>query len=131
MAEETIFNSLKKDMAFAGIRFDYMDRNQNRHIKNLNLKGEYDVIMYNCNTVALIEIKHKVRKNDIDKLLVKKVDDFRKLFPIYKDCKIVLGVGGMSFEKGAEELAKENGIGVIKVVGDKVEYHTEEIKVYF
>ena len=130
MTEEMIANSLAKDMTLAGIKFDYIDRNLKRHIKSLDLKGEYDVIMYNCNTVALIEAKHKLRKKDVDKLLNKKVDDFRKLFPFYKDYKIILRVGGGSFEDGAEDEAKENGIGVIKVVGNKVEYHTEGIRVY-
>ncbi len=55
----------------------------------------------------MIEVKHKLRKKDVDKLLNKKVDDFRKLFPLYKDYKIILGVGGGSFEDVAEEEAKE------------------------
>ena len=70
--------------------------------------------MYNCNTVALIEVKHKLRKKDVDKLLNKKVDDFRKLFLFYKDYKIILGVAGSSFEE-----EEKNGIGVIKVVSAK------------
>ena len=36
----------------------------------------------------------------------------------------------MSFEDKAIAEAKENGIGIIKVVGDKVEYYTEGIKIY-
>ena len=63
--------------------------------------------MYNCDTVALIETKHKVRKEDVDELLIQKADNFRKLFPTYKDCKIVLGVSGMSFEKGTEMEAEK------------------------
>jgi hypothetical protein len=41
-----------------------------------------------------------------------------------------LGVGGMSFYKDAIEKAKQKGIGIIKVVGDKVEYYTENVKKY-
>ena len=130
MTEEMLYNALLKDMKFAGIEFDDIEKNKKLHSKKHNLKGEYDVIMYNCNTVALIEAKHKLRKKDIDKLLNKKVDDFRKLFPFYKDYKIILEVGGGSFEDGTEDEAKENGIGVIKVVGDKVEYYTEGIRIY-
>ena len=130
MTEEMIANSLIKDMTFAGIKFDYIIRNQKKHLKEIDLKGEFDVVLENCNTVALIEAKHKLRKKDVDKLLNVKVDSFRRLFPLYKNYKIILGVGGGSFEDGAEEEAKENGIGVIKVVGDKVEYYTEGIRVY-
>ena len=130
MTEEMLYNALLKDMKFAGIEFDDIEKNKKLHSKKHNLKGEYDVIMYNCNTVALIEAKHKLRKKDVDKLLNVKVDSFRRLFPLYKNYKIILGVGGGSFEDGAEEEAKENGIGVIKVVGDKVEYYTEGIRIY-
>ena len=131
MAEDTVYNALEKDMTFAGIEFDFIDRNWNRHSKKLNLKGEYDVILENGNTVALIETKYKVRKDDVEKLFTKaSADKFRKLFPLYNNHKILLGVGGMSFEKDAIEEAKKQGIGIIKVIGDKVEYHTEGIKIY-
>jgi len=49
---------------------------------------------------------------------------------MFSDYKIILGVGGMSFEDEAITAAKEKGIGIIKVVGDKLEYQTENIKMY-
>jgi len=49
---------------------------------------------------------------------------------VFNDYKIVLGIGGMSFEGQAEDVANENGVGIIKIVGDKVEYYTDKIKVY-
>jgi len=131
MAEATIYNSLERDMTFAGIKFDDIDKNWKRSSKKLNLRGEYDVVLENGDTVALIETKYKVRKKDITELFKKEVaNKFRKLFPDYKDYKILLGIGGMSFEDDAIKEAKENGVGIIKVVGDKVEYHTEGIKEY-
>ena len=36
----------------------------------------------------------------------------------------------MSFENDALIAAKEKGIGIIKVVGDKVEYQTKRIRIY-
>jgi len=131
VAEDTIYNALEKDMTFAGIEFDFIDRNWNRHSKKLNLKGEYDVILENGDTMALIETKYKVRKDDVSKFVTNETENkFRKLFPNYNNYKLLLGIGGMSFEKDALEEAKENGIGIIKVIGDKVEYYTEGIKTY-
>jgi len=131
VAEDTIYNALEQDLTFAGIKFDDIGRNWKRNLKKLKLKGEYDVILENGDTVALIETKYKVRKDDITELFTKEVaSKFRKLFPDYKDYKIILGVGGMGFEKDAIKEAKKQGVGIIKVVGDKVEYHTEGIKEY-
>ena len=131
MAEEMIANSLKKDMVFAGIRFDDMIRNQKKYSKKLDLKGEFDIVMYNCEIIAIIEAKYKVDELDVANLIdKKKVEKFRLLFPEYRDYKIMLAIGGGSFEGKAEEEAEKRGIGIIKVVGDKVEYYTEGIRVY-
>jgi hypothetical protein len=61
--------------------------------------------------------------------LTTQADIFRKLFPTYINHKIILGIGGLSFENDSViEEAKKQGIGVIKIVSDMVEYHTENIK---
>jgi len=39
--------------------------------------------------------------------------------------RILLGIGGMSFDDDAIKEAEEYGVGIIKVIGDKVEYHTD------
>jgi len=131
VAEDTVYNSLEQDMTFAGIEFDFIDRNWKKHSKKLNLKGEYDVILENGDTMALIETKYKVRKDDVSKFVTNETENkFRKLFPNYNNYKLLLGIGGMSFDDDAIEEAKENGIGIIKIIGDKVEYHTEGIKIY-
>ena len=130
MAEETIFNSLKKDMFFAGIEFHDTIRNLKKYKKSVAIKGEYDILMINGTMLAIIETKYKVREKDITKLIDTKLADFKILFPEYNNHKIVLGIGGMSFEEKSEELANENGVGIIKIVGDKVEYYTNNIKQY-
>jgi hypothetical protein len=86
--------------------------------------------MLNGDTIALIEVKYKVDKKDVKKLIFDTVAKFKEHFPTYNNYKILLGLGGMSFDKDAIDEAKENGVGIIKVVGDKVEYHTEGIKMY-
>jgi hypothetical protein len=131
MTEEAIFNALGQDLSFAGVQFDDIGRDWKKYIKKLDIRGQYDVVLENGDTVALIEAKYKVRKEDITDLFTKEVTDkFRKLFPLYVNHKIILGVGGMSFDDDALDEASKNGVGIIKVVGDKVEYYTEGIKTY-
>ena len=131
VAEQTICNALEQNMTFAGIEFDDLIPKQKRHSKKLNLKGEFDVILENGDTIALIEVKYKVRKSDVSKLATEQIEKFRKLFPKYSDYKIISGVGGMSFEDDAIKEAEENGVGIIKIVGNKVEFYTEKIKIHY
>ena len=130
MAEEIVYSSLEQEKTFCGIKFDEIDRNLKVKLKKLNLEGEFDVILQNCDTLALIETKYRVREKDVFKLYDKKVKDFRKLFPQFNDYSIILGIGGMSFEENSEDEAIKNGIGIIKIKGDKVEYYTDNIKIY-
>jgi len=69
-------------------------------------------------------------KNDVIDVIDKKLNYFRQYNPKFNNYKVLLGIGGMSFEKDALIEAKEKGIGIIKILGDKVEYQTENIKIY-
>ena len=130
MAEEMIYNSLERNMTFAGITFDDIDRNVKLHSKFLDIKGEFDVILKNGDTLAIIETKYKVKREDISKLVDKQVKNFRKLFPTFSEYEIVLGIGGMSFEDKAIDDANKKGVGIIKIVGDKLEFYTDGLKRY-
>ena len=129
MAEEMIYNSLERDMTFSGIKFDNIEQNVPVMLGFKTLT-ELDVLMVNGDTLAIIETKYKVENKDVTKLIKKQLTDFRQCFPKYDNYKILLGIGGMSFEDDAINEAKENGIGIIKIVGDKVEYYTDGIKMY-
>jgi hypothetical protein len=129
MAEESIFYVLERDMTFCGIKFDEIKRNV--VIANeLNTLTDLDVVMVNGETIAIIEIKYKVDKDDVIELLSEKLVYFRQYFPKFNNHKVVLGVGGMSFENPALKMAKKNGIGIIKIIGDKIEFNTNNIKIY-
>ena len=129
-AEQMIYNSLEKDMKFAGIEFHYIETNKHKKIKSLNLEGEFDIVLTNCDTISLIETKHRVRIQDVIKLATEQVNNFRKLFSEYAKYNIILGIGGASFDKDAIKEAKEYGIGVIQIINDKVECWTGGIMIY-
>jgi len=130
VAEDTIYNALDKDMMFAGIEFHDIIRNQKKNRKALGIKGEYDILMINGTMLAIIETKYIVKKKDVEKLATTQLTKFRPLFPEYSNHKIVLGIGGMGFEDDAIDEANANGVGLIKIIGDKVEFQTENIKQY-
>jgi len=127
-AEEYFFNAFddgKKD--FFGEKFDEIEKNLKN--KRNGLTDEYDIVMFNHTSVAIIEAKYKAHENDVPAVL-NKVDTFRKLFPDYKDFKIYLGLASMSFYPELEEECKKQGIAIIKQVGDKVIICDENLKTF-
>jgi hypothetical protein len=129
MAQEAIFHILDKDKTFAGISFDEVIPKV-PVLNGFKTEADIDALMLNGDSIALIEIKYKVDTKDVKKLVFDTLDKFKENFPKYSNHKILLGVGGMSFDDEAITEAKNNGVGIIKVVGDKVEYHTEGIRIY-
>ena len=130
VTEETIYNALSNDMIFAGIEFYEIDRKKRKKRTKTKLEGEFDFVLTNGDTVAIIEAKHKVKVRHLSELVENKINDYRTLFPEHKNHKIILGIGGMCFDEGVEKEAKENGVVIIKIKNDKVEYHTDNIKIY-
>jgi hypothetical protein len=133
VAEDLIFNSLNNRMSFGGVTFD--DINQGiRRGKRLpdgsKVIGEYDVVLFNGAAIAIIDVKYRVRKEDIDYLIDVQMPKFKVLFPQYKDFNVYLGLGGMSFQRGVERDALQRGIGTFKLKGETVEINDKHLKVW-
>ena len=127
-AEEYFFNSFEKGKQnFFGEKFDEIDKNLKNYWQGL--KDEYDIVMYNHTSVAIVEVKYKAHKNDVPAVL-KKAETFRILFPHYKDFKIYLGLASMSFYPELEQECINEGIAVIKQVGDTVVINDTNLKVF-
>ena len=131
--EEYFHNSLKNSMSFAGINFDEIDRGLKKTLKKPDgnkLQGEYDVIMYNGDSIALIEIKYRGRKIHVDKLITKMTNNFKELFPKYANYKFYLGIASMAFEEGAVEEALEKGVGILRPKGESVEIIDHHVRAF-
>jgi hypothetical protein len=127
-AEEYFFNSFENgNRNFFGEKFDEIAKNLTNFWQGL--KDEYDIVMYNHASVALIEVKYKAHENDIPDVL-KKAETFRILFPDYKDFKIYLGLASMSFYPDLENECVNQGIAVIKQIGDTVVIYDRHLKVF-
>ena len=127
-AEEYFFNSFEKGQQdFFGKKFDEISRNLKLFWQGL--KDEYDIVLYNKDTVAIIEVKFKANENDIPQVL-KKAETFKILSPNYKDFKIYLGLASMAFYPALEDKCVESGIAIIKQIGDTVIINDEHLKVF-
>jgi len=128
--EEYFFNSFENGKQnFFGEKFDGISK----QLKNRwqGVVDDFDIVFYNHShsLVAIIEVKYKACETDIPKVL-KKAENFRFLFPYYKDFKVYLGLASMSFYPELEEECIKQGIAVIKQVGDTVVISDEHLKVF-
>jgi hypothetical protein len=127
-AEEYFVNSFERGKQnFFGEHFDEV-KSRVKGIKK-NYDDEYDILLINGKSVGIIEVKFKGHQNDIPKTL-KKAETFRINFPDYKDHKVYLGFATMAFYPELEEECKNNGIAIIKQVGDNVVIIDEHLKTY-
>jgi len=132
-AEEYFYNSLKKKMEFAGVHFDDISTDFKLLRKTPDgrrIEDQFDIVMLNGEAAAIIEIKYKARKDDPMQIVNQKVSNFRFLFPDYAKLKIYLGLAAFTFEESAEKEAKKLGIGLLRQVGETVEYETNWVRAY-
>jgi len=124
---------LKKKMEFAGVHFDDIDKDIKLLKKMPNgerVRDQFDILMINDDAAAIVEIRYTARKGYPITMVNQKVSNFRTLFPEYAKFKIYLGLAAFSFEESAEKEAKELGIGLLKQVGETVEYETKWVRAY-
>ena len=127
-AEEYFFNSFENGKQnFFGENFDEIEQNV-RGIKK-NFKDEYDILLINGKSIGIVEVKFKAHEKDIPKI-IRKAETFRVNFPEYKNHKVYLGLATMVFYPELEQECIENGIAIVKQVGDTVVINDEHLKVY-
>jgi hypothetical protein len=129
VAESYFINSFSKRLLFAGQKYDSFIPNLRKKSKILNLEGEYDLVLYNCTSVVIIEIKYKARKEDIEPLL-NKTQTFKQLFPEYANYDIFLGLAGLHVNITAEKEAIKQGVAIIKQVGKNMVINDGHLKVF-
>ena len=128
IAEEFFINSLyKDDKHFFGELFDKCIYNYKYHNKRTHKKGEFDIILINGKSVAIVETKFRARKKDIQKL-IDIIPDFKEEFPQYQSHQIYLGLAALAFDEKVAEESINNGIAVFKQVGETVEIYDENLK---
>jgi hypothetical protein len=125
--EEYFINSFKENPTLFGEKYDrvmpylYPDP--------MVINDEYDLVLRNGSTTALIEMKYKANINDVGKMF-SKLTSYRANFPLFKDYKIYLCLASFRFPKAVRERAEKEGIVLIQQRGEKIEVISENIKTW-
>jgi len=117
VAEEFFYNSLIGDLHLGELYFDDITKNMEKH--RGKIQEEYDLFLTNGNAIAVIEVKYKAHINDLDKL-DRKVNNLKKLFPIYKDYKLYGGLASFHINDDAKEEALSRGYFVLQRSGNVI-----------
>jgi hypothetical protein len=116
IAEEFFYRSFKKNPVLNNIRFDSVSRNMNNSIEQL--EDEYDIVLINGDTLAIIEVKAKAHIKDLEKMIAKKVVNFPKLFHAYQNYHLYAGVATLLTNNDLIEKAQELGLFLLTQQGD-------------
>jgi Holliday junction resolvase-like predicted endonuclease len=116
IAEEFFFQSFLKNPSLGDIKFDAVSRNLNNHIGDL--QEEYDLVLINGDTLAVIEVKTKAHVKDLEKMITKKIPNFPKLFHAYQNYHIYAGVATLVANNDLIEKAQELGLFLLTQQGD-------------
>jgi hypothetical protein len=127
VAEEFFYNTLFDKPEVGGIRFD-------RVLKNISggkpgHQAEFDVVMHNGASMAIVEIKYKAHLNDIEQI-ERQLERYRDIFPEYKDYKLFGGIAGLSMPDDVASAARDKGLFVLKRKGELLETEAAGMKAF-
>ena len=127
-AEEYFFNSFEDGRHnFFGEKFDEIMKNVKGIKKDFH--DEYDILLINGQSIGVVEVKFKAHENDVPQI-IRKAQTFRVNFPEYKNHRVYLGLATMVFYPELEQECINQGIAVVKQVGDTVVINDEHLKVF-
>ena len=119
VAEEFFANSIAATLEVGGIKYDTFE--QNVHKRTKEAEGEFDAILANGSDIAIIETKYKAHKIDLENLLQKKYENFKKLYPQYSNYVHHLGLASFHINSDLKEEALKNNVMVLQRKGDIIE----------
>ena len=119
VAEEFYYNSLGENPVLNGIAFDFIEKNVTR--KKGKIEEEYDILLVNGCDVFIIEVKYHLHPKDIARLVGRKQDNFRKLFPEYANYTLHLALATFAVEDDVKVMALEQGVTVLQRKGNVIE----------
>ena len=127
VAEEFFYNTLFDKPEVGGIRFD-------RVLKNIGggkpgHQAQFDVVMHNGSSMAIVEVKYKAHTNDIEQV-ERQLERYRDIFPEYKDYKLFGGIAAFSMPDDVVSAAQEKGLFVLKRKGELLETEAEGMKAF-
>lgn len=125
VAEEFFSNSLAAKPQIGNITFDSVT--PNLMFKSKREHSEFDIVLTNGKSVALIEVKYKAHASDLDQAQAK-IDSYRRWRPEHKDFSIFAGLASFSVPPEVIEQARERGIFVLQRKGDVLEIDSAQMR---
>jgi hypothetical protein len=115
VAEEFFFNSLNANPVIGGVQYDRVTPHLIVGAKGKQI--EFDLVLVNGNSVALIEVKNRARLTSLDQL-EKQLKRYRVAFPEHASYKLYGGIAGLSVPEETVAEAHKRGVFVLKQVGN-------------
>ena len=119
VAEEFFFNSLKRNPVLNGIQFDFIDKNVTR--SKGGVEEEYDLLLVNGKAIYIVEVKYCLHSKDVERVVGRKLSNFKKLFPEYQDYQIHLALASFAVHDEVKRHALEEGVTLLQRHGDVFE----------
>ena len=118
LAEQRIYNGLSDNLSIGGMKFDQINRN----IRPDGDQGpEFDIVLYNGDSICIVEVKKKMHVKDMAKILNNQIADFRKYFPQYMTYKIYFAIGSLIIYKELIDKSCEMGVFLLSEKNDIIE----------
>jgi len=127
-AEEFFYRSLLDNAYLGNMHFDTIYRNL-PSCKG-KLQDEFDVVLVNENSVAIVEIKQKAHPNLIDDMLERKLPNFRTLFPYHQEQKLYGVIASMVSNDTLVEKAREAGLFFLTQKGQHIALVNDKVKAF-
>jgi len=124
VAEEFFVNSLKETLRIGKINFDLLLENVGLNIKRIH--DEFDILLVNGDSVAIVEVKYKVHPNDLN-LLPKKIEHLKQM-PQYQHYRVYAGLAGFYVPGNVIEEAQKRGYFILQRKGDIIVSHIDHLR---
>lgn len=103
----------------AGLELLHYGKNIRPKHPEANKHMEIDVLLGNSQYTVPVEVKADFTKKKVRRF-VHRMKQFRKLFPEYADKEVIAAVAAINYSDGADQLAHEEGLLVIRVSSDDI-----------
>ena len=103
----------------AGLNLLHYGKNIRPKQPGTNNKMEVDVLLGNDTFIVPVEVKADFTKRKV-KRFVRQMEMFRTLFPEYDGKEVIAAIAAINYEGGADQLAHEDGLLVIRVSSDDI-----------
>ena len=94
---------------YFGADIDYFAVNIKKNRKDLNLKGEFDIVAVEGERVFLVEVKSTPKKEYLLEFM-DNIEKFKALFDEYRGKALIPIFASLRLEEGIVDLASENGV---------------------